>query len=68
MPKIHYVDATKINTNITKGKVTFKVDGKTLKDANGKVIYAKIINGTATIKDYLVPEDWAKEGTTIEAI
>ena len=58
----------KINTNITKGKVTFKVNGKTLKDANGKVIYAKLINGTAQIENYLVPDDWTKEGTTIEAV
>jgi len=54
-------------TNITKGKVTFKVDGKTLKDTNGKVIYAKIINGTATIENYTVPDTW-KEGSTIQAI
>ena len=55
-------------TNITKGKITFKVNGKTLKDTNGKVIYAKIVNGTATIEDYEVPESWAKEGTTIQAV
>jgi len=54
-------------TNITKGKVTFKVDGKTLKDANGKVIYVKIVNGTATIENYTVPDTW-KEGSTIQAI
>ena len=57
-----------VATNITKGKITFKVNGKTLKDANGKVIYAKIVNGTATIEDYEVPESWAKEGTTIQAV
>lgn len=57
-----------IATNITKGKITFKVNGKTLKDTNGKVIYAKIVNGTATIEDYEVPESWAKEGTTIQAV
>jgi len=56
-----------ILTDITKGKVTFKVDGKTLKDANGKVIYAKIINGTATIENYQVPDTW-KESSTIQAI
>jgi len=55
-------------TNINKGKVTFKVNGKTLKDANGKVIYAKVVNGTATIENYEVPSDWAKEGTTIQAV
>ena len=55
-------------TDINKGKVTFKVNGKTLKDANGKVIYAKVVNGTATIENYEVPQDWAKEGTTIQAV
>jgi len=54
-------------TDINKGKVTFKVDGKTLKDTTGKVIYAKIINGTATIENYTVPDTW-KEGSTIQAI
>jgi len=55
-------------TDLSKGKVTFKVNGKTLKDANGKVIYAKVVNGTATIENYVVPEDWAKDGTTIQAV
>jgi len=56
-----------IITNITKGKVTFKVDGKTLKDTNGKVIYVKIVNGTATIENYTIPDTW-KEGSTMQAI
>jgi len=55
-------------TDINKGKITFKVNGKTLKDPNGKVIYAKVVNGTATIENYIVPSDWAKEGTTIQAV
>jgi len=55
-------------TDINKGKVTFKVNGKTLKDEKGKVIYAKVVNGTATIENYEVPSDWAKEGTTIQAV
>ena len=58
----------KIITNINKGKVTFKVNGKTLKDASGKVIYAKVVNGTATIENYEVPSDWSKDGTTIQAV
>ena len=60
--------SAEIATNISKGKITFKVNGKTLKDANGKVIYAKVVNGTATIENYEVPSDWAKEGTTIQAV
>ena len=39
-----------------------------MKDANGKVIYAKVVNGTAIIENYIVPSDWAKEGTTIQAV
>ena len=54
--------------SINKGKVTFKVNGKTLKDTNGKVIYAKVVNGVATIENYIVPDDWTKEGTTIQAV
>ena len=56
-----------VASNITKGKVTFKVDGKTLKDENGKVIYAKVNNGVATIENYTIPDIW-KEGSTIEAV
>ena len=55
-------------TNLTAGKVAFKVNGKTLKDENGKVIYAKVVNGTATIENYLIPSSWAKEGITISAV
>ena len=39
-----------------------------MKDANGKVIYAKVVNGTATIEGYEIPASWAKEDTTIEAV
>ncbi|MDO4528379.1 MAG: hypothetical protein Q4C03_06330, partial [bacterium] len=58
--KIYYGD--NIATNITHGKVTFKVNGKTLKDSNGKVIYAKVVNGTATI-DYMIPNTWNNQST-----
>ena len=54
--------------NITKGKVVFKINGKTLKDDNGKVIYAKIVNGTATIENYEIPDTWNKKNITIEAV
>lgn len=53
------------NNPITNGKVVFKVNGKTLKDENGKVIYAKVIDGVATIT-YTVPEDWVD--ATITAV
>ena len=60
-----YVDES-VATYISKGKVTFKVNGKTLKDANGKVIYAKVAGGTATV-EYLIPDSW-KDGSTIQAV
>ena len=67
---IYYGDDTKyaLVENITKGKVVFKVNGKTLKDSNNKVIYAKIVNGTATIENYYIPESWDKNNITIEAV
>lgn len=55
-------------TSINSGKVTFKVNGKTLKDASGKVIYVKVVNGTATIENYVVPTEWTRNDTTIQAI
>ena len=55
-------------TDINKGKVAFKVNGKLIKDENGKVIYAKVVNGTATIENYVVQDTWTKEGTTIQAV
>ncbi|AWX32480.1 Ig-like domain repeat protein [Methanosphaera sp. BMS] len=56
-----------VSQDINKGKVTFKVNGKTLKDENGKIIYAKIVNGTAKIENYLIPESWADKNFTIQA-
>jgi len=56
-----------IMSDINKGKVTFKVNGKTLKDASGKVIYAKVIGGVASIEGYEIPQGW-KEGSTIQAV
>ena len=56
-----------VYTQINKGKVIFKVNGKTLKDTNGKVIYAKVVNGTAIIENYEIPSTWNNQ-TTIQAI
>jgi len=36
--------------NLQNGKVVFKIDGKTVKDSEGKVIYADIINGEVSIE------------------
>jgi hypothetical protein len=52
--------------NITVWKVVFKVNGKTIKDANGKVIYAKVVNGIATV-EYTVPEEFGGQDINILA-
>ena len=63
---IYYGD--EVMSDINKGKVTFKVNGKTLKDSTtGKVIYAKVTGGVASIEGYEIPQDW-KEGSTIQAV
>ena len=52
---------------ITKGKVTFKINGKTVKDTQGKVIYAKVTDGVAQA-DYLVSDDFAGKNLTVTAV
>ena len=52
------VTITDINkNNITGGKVAFKKNGVTLKDEKGNVLYAKLINGKASIT-YKIPSSW----------
>ncbi len=53
--------------NINGGKVTFKVNGKTIKDSNGKVIYAKVVDGVATAQ-YTVPENLGGQDINITAV
>ncbi|MBO7718691.1 MAG: Ig-like domain repeat protein, partial [Methanosphaera sp.] len=57
-----------VSEDINKGKVAFKVNGKTLKDESGKTIYAKIVNGVAKIEDYVIPESWADGNYSIQAV
>jgi hypothetical protein len=52
--------------NINKGKVVFKVNGKTLKDAQGKVIYAKVVNGQVSV-EYTLPADMKSKDYNITA-
>jgi predicted nuclease of predicted toxin-antitoxin system len=49
------------------GKVAFKVNGKTLKDSNGKVIYVKVVNGVASL-DYTVSDSLLGNSVSIEAV
>ncbi|MBO7718822.1 MAG: hypothetical protein J6S29_01570, partial [Methanosphaera sp.] len=52
--------------NVTGGKVAFKVNGKTLKNANGKVIYANVAEGIASV-EWTVPEECYDKDVTISA-
>ncbi len=53
---------------ITTGKIVFKVNGKTVKDENGKVIYAKVdANGEVSV-DYTIPESFKAGTYNIEAV
>jgi len=54
-------------TNNINGKVYFKVDGKVLRDENTKkVIYVDVVDGIATLTDYIIPDNWNNE-TEIKA-
>ncbi|WP_455645574.1 C1 family peptidase [Methanosphaera sp.] len=51
---------TTLDDNIVNdGKVIFKVNGKTLRDTNGQVIYIEVENGVATLTNYTVIKDWS---------
>ena len=43
------------------GRIVFKYNGKTLKDADGNVVQANVVNGVATV-DFVVPDSWRKAG------
>ena len=51
---------------INTGKVAFKVNGKTLRDTDGRILYALVLNGTAST-DVTALESWTKTDSTIEA-
>jgi len=51
---------------INTGKVIFKINGKTVKDTNDKVIYAKIENNTVNV-EYTLPESYKAKEYTLTA-
>ena len=53
---------------VTEGRLVFKVNGKTIKDTNGNIIYATITNGIAMIENYTVPANWFKIKSEISAV
>lgn len=55
------------DNEINEGKVILKINGKTVKDNAGKVVYAQVINGIATI-NYTVPENMKQKNYTMSAV
>ena len=53
--------------NVNTGKVIFKINGKTIKDANGKVVYINVADGQASY-DYTIPETMKARNYTLSAV
>ena len=53
--------------NINRGKVVFKLNGKTLTDKNGKTLQAKVVNGEA-ILEYTIPAKYSAKTYTLTAV
>ena len=53
---------------INTGRVVFKINGKTIKDTNGNIIYATVKDGIATIENYTVPANWFKIKSVLSAV
>ncbi|OED30034.1 Ig-like domain repeat protein [Methanosphaera sp. WGK6] len=56
------------NNAITNGKVIFKVNGKTLRDAEGNTIYATVKDGKYVVENITVLSGWAKTSSVITAV
>ncbi|MBO7719651.1 MAG: Ig-like domain repeat protein [Methanosphaera sp.] len=61
------IQVTQDQNPVNTGKIIIKINGKTIKDANGKVIFAKVTNGIASI-EYTLPESMKAKDYTLTAI
>lgn len=52
---------------LSTGKIIVKVNGKTIKDSNDRVIFATVTNGIATLS-YTIPESMKAKDYTLTAI
>ena len=53
---------------INTGRVVFKINGKTIKDTNGNIIYTTVKDGIATIENYTVPANWFKIKSVLNVV
>jgi predicted outer membrane repeat protein len=61
------VKVTDNGANVNGGKVVLKINGKTLKNADGKVIYANVVDGIASV-EYTIPESMKSKDYTLSAV
>lgn len=52
--KANIIDASDESIIINEGRAVFKLNGRTIRDTNGNINYAKIVNGEITL-DYKIP-------------
>ena len=60
---IHDMNGVKVDC----GNVIFKINGKTIRDSEGKPIYTAVHNGTVSYKFY-IPYNWSAKNYTITAV
>ena len=56
-----------LGNNVTTGRVILKINGKTLKDTTGNIIFTDVVNGIATVK-YTIPSNFKAKSYTLTAV
>lgn len=56
------------NNNVTRGKVVFKINDKTIKDKRGNVIYINVTNGIVQLTNFQIPLNFGKDKYKISVV
>ena len=64
--KVKVVDDD-VDTLVNTGRVILKINGKTLKDTTGNIIFTDVVNGIATVK-YTIPSNFKAKSYTLTAV
>ncbi|OED29638.1 hypothetical protein NL43_07205 [Methanosphaera sp. WGK6] len=59
---------TDSNMPVNGGRVVFKVNGKTLRDSDGNIIYVTVKDSKAVITNFTVPKSWTNPEYKISAV
>ncbi len=65
------INATILDENgnaVTNGKVIFKINGITLKGSDNKTLYIDVVDGKASLSNYLYPQDLFKDTYNITVV